>query len=46
MVSVLVITIGFPSIDSSNTSPMLTDHCQIPKHFNGFTANLIPETKA
>jgi hypothetical protein len=35
-----------PSIDPSNTSTLLTDNREIPKHFKAFKTKLFPSTKA
>jgi len=45
-VNVQVITKCFPSFDPSNTSTLLTDNCEIPKHFKGFETKLFLSTKA
>ena len=40
-VSLLVITKCFPSIDSYNTSTLLTDRCEIPIYFKAFETKLV-----
>jgi hypothetical protein len=40
-----VITKCLPSIDLSNTSTLLTDNREIPKHFKAFKTKLFPSTK-
>jgi len=44
-VNVQVITKCFPSIDPSNTSTLLTERREIPKHCKAFETKLFPSTK-
>jgi hypothetical protein len=41
-----VITKCLPSIDPPNTSTLLIDNREIPKHFKAFKAKLFQSTKA
>ena len=43
-VNVQVITKCFPSIDPSNTSTLLTERREIPKHFKALKSKLLPST--
>jgi len=45
MVNVQVITKCFPFINPSNTSTLLTERRNIPKHFKAFKTKLYPSTK-
>jgi len=44
-VNVQVMTKLFPSIDPSNTSTLLTERREIPKHFKAFKTKLLPSTE-
>jgi len=44
-VSIQIITNWFPSIDPSNTSTLLTDKCDIPKHRTAFKRKLLSSTE-